>query len=542
MCCEHLMVMTSFKGLKLDPFQIESFEKISKSESIIVSAPTGSGKTLLIDYAIHLTLNNDEMFHNQKKRIIYTSPIKALSNQKYRDFCRDYGKENIGIMTGDVSINREAQILIMTTEILRNILYLSPNDPLLNDLNFVVFDEIHYLNDPSRGVVWEESLILLPEEIPLILLSATIPNGKEITDWLNSFKKKKQISLITSFERPVPLETYYFDGNIHPYTDKIELNAKQRRKRLKKQKKYVEFQHELPLVYGNDTFSPVEVLKKLDLEYLPAIYFIFSRKACEKAAQAVRQNHLNLLTEEEKKLIQQRITAFRVSIGNTDMLTQIENALDILLSGIAFHHAGCVPLLKEFIESLFAEGLIKILFATETFAMGLNLPARTVIFHALEKFDGTEFRYLTSSEFHQMAGRAGRRGIDAIGNAIVVLSISSDEDEIRSIIKGTPEPLESQFRLSYNAIANLLESRNEDEIVNLLQSSFKEYSASKIRESKNTELQKQIERLHEKLSVPLQCSKDLSSVNAWNALGRLATLEQEYSVLKSQIKLDFCSP
>lgn len=536
------MVMTTFKGLKLDPFQVESFEKISRRESIIVSAPTGSGKTLLVDYAIHLTLNLEGLNYNQKNRLIYTSPIKALSNQKYRDFCHDYGKENIGIMTGDVSINREAPILIMTTEILRNILYLSPNDPLLKGLNFVVFDEIHYLNDPSRGVVWEESLILLPEEIPLILLSATIPNGQEIKEWLNSFKKERKISLITSFDRPVPLKTYYFDGKVHPYTGEIEIDRKQRKRYLKRQKKRMELHYELPLVFGNETFSPVEVLKELDLEFLPAIYFIFSRKACEKAAQAVRKSQISLLTEEEKNVIQQRIDAFRISISNTDMLTQIENALDIIHFGIAFHHAGCVPLLKEFIELLFADGLIKVLFATETFAMGLNLPAHSVIFHSLEKFDGIEFRYLTSSEFHQMAGRAGRRGLDIFGNAVVVLSLSGDEEQISSIIEGHPEPLESQFRLSYNAIANLLENRNENEIVSLLQSSFKEYSARKIRESKNTELQKQIQKLQEILALPLQCAKGLSSVNAWNALGRLATLEQEYSILRNQIKLDFNLP
>ncbi|OLS27414.1 MAG: putative ski2-type helicase [Candidatus Heimdallarchaeota archaeon LC_3] len=536
------LMPSEFKGYYLDIFQAKAMEILSKNESVIVSAPTGSGKTLIIEYAIeNLLLNNSESFLSQRNRIIYTSPIKALSNQKYRDFCNDYGKENIGIMTGDIVINRDAPLLIMTTEILRNILYISSEDPMLAGLKLVVFDEIHYLNDPFRGVVWEESLILLPDVIPVLLLSATIPNGEELRQWLNSFRKSHAIHLLEHFERPVPLKLFYFDGSLNKYDGKIVFSEKEKRKIIKKKNKSKKRVLN-PLVYGNDIFSPVDVISTLPESFFPGIYFIFSRKACEKAAQSLMHINFNIFTANEQKGVNKRISIFLQSNKNLETLSQIETALDLIHNGIAFHHAGCVPILKEFIEILFAEGLIKILFATETFAMGLNLPAKSVFFHALEKYDGQEVRLLTSSEFHQMAGRAGRRGIDDYGNAIAVLNLSSEEEEISDIIEGNPEPLESQFRLSYNAIANLMQTRDQSEIVVLLQSSLKEYTAKKIRDSQSSGLINQIKKLKVNLNQIIECPKELSSNEAVKSLGDLSNLLKEIYILKERITIDFSEP
>ncbi|MHA1989795.1 MAG: DEAD/DEAH box helicase [Candidatus Hodarchaeales archaeon] len=535
-------MLSEFKGFQLDVFQANAMEILEQGNSVIVSAPTGSGKTLIIDYAIdRLLFNKSEENYYKSEKIIYTSPIKALSNQKYRDFCNSYGKDNIGIMTGDIVINRDAPVLIMTTEILRNILYISTEDPLLDGLKLVVFDEIHYLNDPFRGVVWEESLILLSDKIPLLLLSATIPNGEEIKEWLASFRKADTIHLLTHFERSVPLKCFYFDGNLNNYDGKIIISDKKRR-RLVKNKRRDKKRVINPLVYGNDLFSPSDVISDIPKTFFPSIYFIFSRKACEKAAQSLMNINFNVLTSNEQKGIDKRLRHFIEVNKNLESLSQIETALSYIRYGVAFHHAGCVPILKEFIETLFAEGLIKVLFATETFAMGLNLPARTVFFHSLEKFDGQDVRLLTSSEFHQMAGRAGRRGIDEHGNAVVMLNLNSDAQEISDIIEGNPEPLESQFRLSYNAIANLMQTRDKAEIVGLLQSSLKEYSAQRIRDVKATNITGQIENLRKNLDQKIDCPKDLSSNEAIKSLGILSNLLQEQSILKERVTIDFTYP
>ena len=523
-----------YKNLTLDDFQIEAFKRIEENQSIIISAPTGSGKTLTVDYAI------DHVFKNYK-RLIYTSPIKALSNQKFRDFSKEHGKNNVGILTGDVSINRDASILIMTTEVLRNILYVDQSE--LSNVGYVVFDEIHYINDPERGVVWEESLILLPPEIPIVMLSATIPNAEDIKEWMEAIKNKP-FNLIKHFVRPIPLEPYYYNGRLNKYTGEIKVNKKEvvalkkKRKNQRAVKKGRKEENKPHTVFGNDFFSPIDILHEFNPTFYPIIYFIFSRKACEKAAKYVYNSDLQFITnKQEKNEIFEHIKEYKSSLDAIEDLEQISITLDYAKKGIAFHHAGCLPIVKEFIETLFAKGLVKVLFATETFAMGLNLPAKSVVFHSIEKFDGVNFRLLMAGEFNQMAGRAGRRGIDTYGNAILVHNLVAANEEIKAIFDGEAEPLESQFRLSYNSICNLLQGRELKDIVSLLKSSYKEFTAEKHRESTNKKTTQQTVDLKREINKGISCIKELSNKEAVNAVEMFIGLNREYRALHARIEL-----
>lgn len=525
-----------FKGLTLDEFQIQAFEKIDEKESIIVSAPTGSGKTLLVDYAIENVLND-------YKRLIYTSPIKALSNQKFRDFSQEYGKTNVGILTGDISINRDAPILIMTTEILRNMLYLDPEGTELQSLAYVVFDEIHYINDQARGVVWEESLILLPDKISIIMLSATIPNAIDIKNWMESIKQQT-FALISHEIRPVPLHPYYYNGTLKKYNGSITSNVKQikslrkKQKNQRKKKSGRKREDKLLTVFGNDFFSPIEIVSTFNDSFFPVIYFIFSRKACEKASGFLYESHLNLTTKTERNEIFRHIKEYQSNFDSIEHLEQVDKLLKFVKRGIAFHHAGCIPILKEFVETLFAKGLVKVLFATETFAMGLNLPAKTVVFHSIEKFDGFDFRLMSAGEFNQMAGRAGRRGIDTYGNAILVHDLRTDDDDIINIFDGESDPLESKFRLSYNSICNLLQGRDLDEIIILLKSSFKEHTAEIVRQVRNKELIRQIELINNQIKKGIPCNKGFDNENSVIELEKFIGLNREYKALHTKISLD----
>ena len=524
-----------YKQLTLDNFQVQAFKHIDTDESVIISAPTGAGKTLMVDYAI-------EHVFKSFKRLIYTSPIKALSNQKFRDFSKEYGRNNVGILTGDVSINRDASILIMTTEVLRNILYVDQGE--ISNVGYVVFDEIHYINDPERGVVWEESLILLPPEIPIIMLSATIPNAEDIKEWMEAIKNKP-FNLIKHFVRPVPLQPYYYNGKLHKYTGEVSVNRKEvlalkkKRKNQRAVKKGRKPENKVHTVFGNDFFSPVDILHDLDNSFYPIIYFIFSRKATQKAAKYVYQSNLKFITNKaEYNEIQNHINEYKSSFDAIEDLEQISVTIDYARKGIAFHHAGCLPIVKEFIETLFAKGLIKVLFATETFAMGLNLPAKSVVFHSIEKFDGVNFRLLLAGEFHQMAGRAGRRGIDTYGNAILVHNLQADNEEIKAIFDGEPEPLESQFRLSYNAICNLLQGRELQDIIGLLKSSYKEFTADKNRVSTNKRSHQQSEDIKKEIDKGIDCVKSLSNTEAVQAIEKYIGLNREYKALHARIELD----
>jgi antiviral helicase SKI2 len=506
---------------ELDTFQKEAVYHLENGDSVFVAAHTSAGKTVVAEYAIALAAKH-------MTKAIYTSPIKALSNQKFRDFRITF--DDVGILTGDVQISPEASCLIMTTEILRSMLYRGAD--LIRDVEFVIFDEVHYVNDMERGVVWEEVIIMLPEHVTLILLSATVPNTYEFASWVGR-TKKKDIYVISTAKRPVPLEHYLWAGKgMHKIVDSnkrfIEKGWKEAddilsgRDKIKAQKA-AEAQAQSqasqrggpqargrgpaprgggqrggqrggpqqrggqqggqaprgrgqPATRGTGNIARtgrgggrttaaqdrtvwvnlVQHLRKENL--LPACIFVFSKKRCEENANSL--SNQDFCTASEKSTIHMIIEKSLARLKPEDRaLPQILRLRELLSRGVAVHHGGLLPIMKEIVEILFAKTLVKVLFATETFAMGLNLPTRTVVFSGFRKHDGKGFRDLLPGEYTQMAGRAGRRGLDTVGYVIIV---AAGRDEappagtLRRMILGDPTKLRSQFRLTYNMILNLL--------------------------------------------------------------------------------------
>jgi len=481
----------TYKGYVLDAFQEAAIQAIERHHTVIVAAPTGAGKTVIAEYAI-------EQHLAQQKKIIYTAPIKALSNQKFRDFTADYG-DRIGILTGDVSINPDAPVLIMTTEIFRNVVF---DDPArLEEVGYVIFDEIHYINDIQRGTVWEESIIFAPQTLDFICLSATIPNLEEFADWMQQVRPQTTVEVVHETERPVPLEHHLY---LHGYglgsLDKLKKIAEKLARRKKQGLLSVELWRPEALAAGGEGPREDEETRQelLDLishltetGRLPCLYFCFSRRACEEKALANIDR--DLLTADERAEILRRFDelATRYSIGQDWISRELRH---LVSHGVAYHHAGLLPTLKEVVEQLFTSGLIKLLFTTETFAVGVNMPACTVVFDSLEKFDGVNFRYLATREYHQMAGRAGRRGIDTRGYVYArVDPLYCDVAEVERILTGQVEPIESQFNLSYSSILNLYDEYGEY-IYEVCIQSFSNYQNAK----QLRRLERQLESLEEK--------------------------------------------
>jgi antiviral helicase SKI2 len=517
--------ITNFKELVPDmarefPFELDTFQKeavyhLENGDSVFVAAHTSAGKTVVAEYAIALAAKH-------MTKAIYTSPIKALSNQKFRDFRLVF--DDVGILTGDVQIRPEASCLIMTTEILRSMLYRGAD--LIRDVEFVIFDEVHYVNDLERGVVWEEVIIMLPEHVTLILLSATVPNTYEFASWVGR-TKKKDIYVISTPKRPVPLEHYLWANKaMHKIvtSDKQFLEkgwkdandalaGKDKVKAPAAGEEQVSSRGALNQRGGNRGHGQrggsqpargqrggaqrgsqqqrgrgqpsqggrgniartgrgggrttaaqdrniwvhmVQQLRKEEL--LPACIFVFSKKRCEENADAL--SNLDFCTAAEKSAIHMTIEKSVARLKPEDrQLPQIRRQRELLSRGFAVHHGGMLPILKEVVEILFAKTLVKVLFATETFAMGLNLPTRTVVFSGFRKHDGRSFRDLLPGEYTQMAGRAGRRGLDPVGTVIIVTPGAEEAPPIprlRHMMLGDPTKLRSQFRLTYNMILNLL--------------------------------------------------------------------------------------
>jgi superfamily II RNA helicase len=456
-----------FHGFKLDRFQIEAIKSIEANHSVVVSAATGTGKTLIADYVI-------DKYLKEGKHIIYTAPIKALSNQKYRDFKAQYGEDNVGILTGDVTINPKAPLKIMTTEIYRNMLL--AHDADVENLSYVIFDEIHYLGDVERGTVWEESIIFSKDNTRFLCLSATIPNARQFANWI-AYIKKHVVDVVTEKKRAVPLEHRFFDdekgfASLSDIAEWKKLDEYPKyHQAFRMRKKMFEEQ------VGRKKMNFIEILKDLEDEgALPAIYFCFSRLLTQKKAEALQKKRDYLTTEESiivSRIVREKFDSMDPAIKSlhTSHLLRL-----CLQKGIAFHHAGVLSVLKELVEELFAQGLVKILFATETFAVGINMPAKTVCFDSLEKYDGINFRYLTSKEYFQLAGRAGRRGIDTAGFVVTLIERNfADIKRIGQITEGDAEPLESQFKLSYNTVLNLINSHTSQEQAIILGSSFYSY-------------------------------------------------------------------
>ncbi|XP_055592705.1 exosome RNA helicase MTR4 [Uranotaenia lowii] len=439
----------------LDPFQKEAIMCIENQQSVLVSAHTSAGKTVVAEYAIAKSLA-------EKQRVIYTTPIKALSNQKYREFHEEF--KDVGLVTGDVTINPSASCLIMTTEILRNMLY--RGSEIMREVGWVIFDEIHYMRDKERGVVWEETLILLPDNVHYVFLSATIPNARQFAEWVCHIHKQPCHVVYTDY-RPTPLQHYLFpaggDG-IHLVVDEkgvfkednfntamaVLQGAGEAAKGDQKGKKG-------GLKASNSGETNIFKIVKMIMErnFAPVIIFSFSKKDCEIYAMQMAKLDFNSTTE--KKLVDEVFNNAMDVLSEEDrQLPQVENVLPLLRRGIGIHHGGLLPILKETIEILFGEGLIKALFATETFAMGLNMPARTVLFTSPRKFDGKNFRWVTSGEYIQMSGRAGRRGLDDKGIVILMVDELVSPVAGKEIVQGKPDPINSAFHLTYNMVLNLL--------------------------------------------------------------------------------------
>ena len=429
-----------------DQFQEKAINYIKEGYSVIVSAPTGAGKTVIAEYVI-----NDCLTKGTKA--IYTAPIKALSNQKFRDFQENF-REHIGILTGDVTINPNASILIMTTEIFRNkVLEENAN---LADYSWIIFDEIHYLDDYERGTVWEESLIFLPRSMKMLALSATIPNIDEFAGWLESIHNKP-LKIVKEDKRPVPLHFFFQCHN------KIMDNARD----IKDLGRHEHFKPN----------KPVSLVKYLfENNRLPCIYFCFSRRHCERLAEEMLG--FDFLNYKEKEAVK---TLYRELRQRFDLLDEksADSMLPFVEKGIAFHHAGMMPTLKEVVERLFTSRLIKVIFTTETFALGINMPARAVVFNELRKFYGHFYGNLKTRDFYQMAGRAGRRGIDEEGFVYSRINPhhTSGQEVIR-IIHGPPEKVESKFNASYATVLNLY-SKYKEKLYEIYPLSFHYFQANK---------------------------------------------------------------
>ena len=446
----------------LDPFQQVAIASIERDESVLVSAHTSAGKTVVAEYAIAQSLKRNQ-------RVIYTSPIKALSNQKFREFTEEFG--DVGLMTGDVTINPMATCLVMTTEILRSMLY--RGSEVMREVAWVVFDEIHYLRDAARGVVWEETIILLPDKVRYVFLSATIPNAMQFAEWITKTHSQPCHVVYTDF-RPTPLQHYFFpqgaDG-IHLVVDE---------KGNFREDNFNKAMMSIASTRGDDPADPMakrkgrgkdkrlnkggqkgasdiyKIVKMIMIKnYNPVIVFSFSKNQCE--AYALQMSNLSFNDDQEKMMVEKVFRNALAMLSDDDQdLPQIQNILPLLKRGIGIHHSGLLPILKESIEILFQEGLIKVLFATETFSIGLNMPAKTVVFTSVRKFDGVAVRWVTPSEFVQMSGRAGRRGLDERGIVIMMVEEEMEPAVAKGIVRGEQDRLNSAFHLGYNMILNLM--------------------------------------------------------------------------------------
>ncbi|PPD69482.1 hypothetical protein GOBAR_DD33644 [Gossypium barbadense] len=563
---------------------------LEKGESVFVAAHTSAGKTVVAEYAFALASKHCT-------RAVYTAPIKTISNQKYRDFC---GKFDVGLLTGDVSLRPEASCLIMTTEILRSMLYRGAD--IIRDIEWVIFDEVHYVNDVERGVVWEEVIIMLPRHINIILLSATVPNTIEFADWIGRTKQKK-IRVTGTTKRPVPLEhCLFYSGELYKICEGetfIPLGLKAAKDAYKKKNSSAtsggtgsysgsstvqdgargqkrepfnrgkQNKHSGPQNFGNYTGTGwgnqsngggqnswgsrrttwlmlIDKLSKKSL--LPAVIFGFSKNQCDKSADSI--SGTDLTSSSEKSEIRVFCDkAFSRLKGSDRNLPQVVRVQSLLCRGIGVHHAGLLPIVKEVVEMLFCRGVIKetilepilVLFSTETFAMGVNAPARTVVFDTLRKFDGKEFRPVLPGEYTQMAGRAGRRGLDKIGTVIVMCRDEiPGERDLEHVITGTPTKLESQFRLTYIMILHLLRVE-ELKVEDMLKRSFAEFHSQK-------KLPEQQQLLLRKLAQPkktIECIKGEPAIEEYYEMRAEAEAHSEQiskAVMQTSAAQKFLTP
>lgn len=447
----------------LDDFQLEAIQHLEDGKSVVVCAPTGAGKTVIAEYAIEMALASNQ-------RCYYTTPLKALSNQKFFDFRLRYGEEKVGLLTGDISINREGRVVVMTTEVFRNMLYgtiLGEVGKNLRDVAFVVLDECHYMNDEERGTVWEESIIYAPKDIQLVALSATIANAQELTTWID--ETHGPTALVLSSFRPVPLRFYYFgDRRIYPLLSPGKsVNTLLKNRFGNKRVQHRDRRRRTAPALGA---HPADVLAQLAARnMLPAIYFLFSRRGCEEAMKKSRG--IPLLSSEEQAELKKVVDGFTADNPNL----KSHPHLPYLFEGMSVHHAGMLPSWKAMVEKLFQKGLLKVVFATETLAAGINMPARTTVISSIYKRSDEGHRELRASEFLQMSGRAGRRGMDEVGNVVVLHHPFESVEDAAKLAASDADPLQSQFTPSYGMVLNLLERHTLDEARDLIERSFGQF-------------------------------------------------------------------
>ncbi|MFD9222722.1 DEAD/DEAH box helicase [Streptomyces sp. NPDC060064] len=496
---EEATALAPFRALyefDLDPFQIEACQALEAGKGVLVAAPTGSGKTIVGEFAVHLALQ-------QGRKCFYTTPIKALSNQKYTDLARRYGADKVGLLTGDNSVNSEAPVVVMTTEVLRNMLYAGSQSLL--GLGYVVMDEVHYLSDRFRGAVWEEVIIHLPESVTLVSLSATVSNAEEFGDWLDTVRGDTEV--IVSEHRPVPLWQHVMAGRrmydlFEEETDhggrgvtRREVNPDLvRLARMENQRTYNprdrrrgkmvrEADRERERRQRTRIWTPgrPEVIERLDAEgLLPAITFIFSRAGCEAAVQQCMYAGLRLNDEEARLKVREIVEERTAAIPGEDLhVLGYYEWLEGLERGIAAHHAGMLPTFKEVVEELFVRGLVKAVFATETLALGINMPARSVVLEKLVKWNGEQHADITPGEYTQLTGRAGRRGIDVEGHAVVLWQRGMDPAALAGLAGTRTYPLRSSFKPSYNMAVNLVQQFGRHRSRELLETSFAQFQADK---------------------------------------------------------------
>mgnify|MGYP002627990083 FL=1 len=478
-------LLSKFRNIQpfdLDPFQISACESVEAGRGVLVAAPTGAGKTIVAEFAIHLAMAQPDV------KVFYTTPMKALSNQKFSELVETYGAERVGLLTGDTSINPRAQVVIMTTEVLRNMLY--AGSELLENLSYVVMDEVHYLADRFRGAVWEEVIIHLPSTVQVISLSATVSNAEEFGDWLHTVRGHTDV--IVSEERPVPLHQHMIfshkflplfaaKGELATVNPEVMQTAQMlgrggsHRPKSRGAPRYQRYEDQRHKVYRSDV---VEQLGDEDL--LPAIFFIFSRKGCDQAVSQVLRRGVTLTEEYERDqildLVEERCD--RLDDDDRNVLGYHE-WLDGILRGVAAHHAGMLPMFKEVVEELFRRKLLKVVFATETLALGINMPARTVVLEKLDKFNGEARVPITAGEYTQLTGRAGRRGIDSEGHSVVIWQPGINPEAVAALASRRSYPLKSSFSPTYNMAVNLIAQFGVVRTRSILESSFAQFQADR---------------------------------------------------------------
>ncbi len=486
----------------LDDFQREAILQLARGESVLVAAPTGTGKTIVAEAAIWMALR-------EGRRVFYTAPLKALSNQKFRDFRERFGADQVGLMTGDIVENASAPIVVMTTEIYRNVLLelerddesvaltelahsvaetasrsgKKQMDPQLERVGWVIFDELHFMADPQRGPVWEECIIHSPPHVRFVGLSATVSNADEIVDWMSQIHAPTK--LIFHPERAIPLEDFYFfDGKLHLVRNAqgervarfphVGGEAKRRGYYERRRSRYDDEEDEDGIPF-HETPEPPDVLQHLrDAGMLPCLYFLPGRKAVEEAARSAAL--VNLTSQTEQRAIAEEVYFAIESLSEEDRaLQQVVELAELLPRGLAYHHAGLLPSLKVLVETLFARGALRAVFATDTLALGVNMPARAVVLGSLSKFDGVGMRLMTPNEYNQLTGRAGRRGKDAHGAAVILYSPWEPFEECFKALTRPLNPVESAFSMRYNSVLNLWRPYEFERLRRIGAASFLEY-------------------------------------------------------------------